>query len=187
MQLQKLSVEDRSFLIQLNEIDKEFGNHIPWFNKIKGLKYLTDATELKPQILETLQLDPSVQVDPYILTADTKWKEYVWSVLSFSSSPECFLDPNNEIIRQQLDREKYIYLSCLQIRDVFRTWRVGVELLSKALHQIFQTIPKVQCVVADERLLSYYKYFGGEIVNEMFNKDDLYIMICDQKKFVKRH
>ncbi len=187
MQLQKLSVEDRSFLIQMNEIEREFKNHIPWFNKIKDLKYFTDTDELKPKILETLQLDPSVQIDPYILTADTRWKEYVWSILNFSSSPECFLDPNNEIIRQQLDSEKYTYLSCLQIRDVFRTWRVGVELLSKTLHQIFQTIPKVQCVVADERLLSYYKYFGGEIVNEMVNKDHLYIMTCDQKDFIKRH
>ncbi|MEI8091573.1 MAG: hypothetical protein WCG98_05070 [bacterium] len=72
MQLQKLSVEDRSFLIQMNEIEREFKNHIPWFNKIKDLKYFTDTDELKPKILETLQLDPSVQIDPYILTADTR-------------------------------------------------------------------------------------------------------------------
>lgn len=187
MQLQKLSLEDRSFLIQINEMEKEFGNHIPWFNKIKNLKYLTEATELKPQILNTLQLDPSVQIDPYILTADTRWREYVWSVLSFSSSPERFQDPNNEIIRKQLDHEQYIYLSCLQIRDLFRSGRVGVDMLSKILHQIFKIVPKVQCVVTDQRLVSYYKYFGGEIVNEMLNQDNLHIMTCDQKNFTKRH
>lgn len=187
MQLQKLSVEDRSFLIQFNEIEKEFGNHIPWFNKIKDLKYLTNAHELKPQILQTLQLDSSVQIDPYILTADTKWKEYIWSILNFSSSPERFQDPNNELIRQQLESQKYAYLSCLQIRDVFRSGRAGVELLGKSLEQILKEFHKAWCVVEDPKLLDYYKYFGAEIVNEITNKDNLYLLVGDEKSFLKRY
>jgi hypothetical protein len=43
--------------------------------------------------------------------------------LNFSSSPERFIDSNNELIRQQLESEKYAYLSCLQIRDVFTSGR----------------------------------------------------------------
>jgi hypothetical protein len=67
MQLQKLAVEDRSFLIQLNEIENEFGNHIPWFNQIKHLKYITNGSQLKPEILETLSLNPTTEITPYIL------------------------------------------------------------------------------------------------------------------------
>jgi predicted GNAT family N-acyltransferase len=107
--------------------------------------------------------------------------------LNFSSSPERFVDQNNELIRQQLESEKYAYLSCLQIRDAFRSDRAGVELLSKSLEWILKEFHKVRCVVEDPKLLSYYKYFGAEIVNEVLNKDKLYILIWDEKSFAKRH
>lgn len=187
MQLQKLAVEDRSFLIQLNEIEKEFGNHIPWFNKIKGLKYLTDATELKPQILETLQLDSSVQIDPYILTADTRWKEYVWSILNFSSSPERFLDNTNETIRKQLEDNSYAYITCLQIRDGFRQNRLWTELISRSLEQILKRFEKFWWVVEYSKLLPYYERFGLQVINNYENEDNLWLIVGDIDSFVKRH
>lgn len=186
MQLQKLSVEDRSFLIQFNEIEKEFGNHIPWFNKIRNLKYLTEATQLKPQILEALQLDPSVQIDPYILTADTRWKEYVWSILNFSSSPEHFIDNNNETIRKQLENEKYAYITCLQIREIFRSERKWRELLSKAMDEIVKKFSQVRWVVSDPKLLPYYTRLGMNIVNNFPNEDWLYLITADEKLLSQR-
>jgi hypothetical protein len=54
MRLNKLELEDRSFLIQFDEMNKEFGDHIPWFNKIKNLKYITDVDEFRLQIVQTL-------------------------------------------------------------------------------------------------------------------------------------
>jgi hypothetical protein len=54
MKLNKLELEDRSFLIQFDEMTKEFGDHIPWLNKIKDKKYITNVDQFKPQILEAL-------------------------------------------------------------------------------------------------------------------------------------
>jgi len=187
MKLNKLELESRPFLIQFDEISKEFGNHIPWFNKIKKLKYITDVKEFKLAILQTLWLDLATKINPYILTTGTKGQEYVWSVLNFSSSPERFVDPNNELIRQQLESEKYAYLSCLQIRDIFKTDKPWMELLSKSLHEILKEFHRVRCVVQDPKLLSYYTYFGAELVNNTRNKDWLYIMSWDEKSFTKRH
>jgi hypothetical protein len=143
---------------------------------------------LKPEILETLSLNPTTEITPYILVDwSTKRQEYIWSILNFSSSPERFKDPNNERIRNQLESEKYAYLTCLQIRDVFRSGRVWVELLWKSLEQIFKKFSRVRCVVEDPRLLPYYKYFGAEIVNEALNTDGLYLLVWDEKSFMKRY
>jgi len=74
MQLNKLELEDRSFLIQLDEIFKEFWGHIPWLDKIKNLKYFTDAEVFSSQLLENLWLEPNAKINPYILTTIRMWK-----------------------------------------------------------------------------------------------------------------
>ena len=187
MQLNKLELEDRSFLIQLDEIFKEFWGHIPWLDKIKNLKYFTDAEVFSSQLLENLWLEPNAKINPYILTTGMKWQEYVWSLLNFSSSPERFIDPNNELIRQQLECEKYAYITCLQIRDVFRNERYWTEILSKSIEEILKQFHKFRWVVSDQKLLHYYSRFGLDIANDMPNKDWLYIITSDEKKFIKRH
>lgn len=187
MKLNKLELEDRSFLIQLDEIFKEFWDHIPWLNKIKDVKYFTDANVFSSQLLENLSLDPNVEINPYILTTDMRWKEFVWSILNFSSSPEHFIDPSNEVIREQLEYEKYAYITCLQIRDVFRNHRNWTELMSKSIEQIIKKFDKFRWVVSNPKLLDYYKRFGFNVVNNGVNLDWLYIITSDEKTFKKRH
>lgn len=187
MKLNKLELEDRSFLIQFDEIFKEFWGHIPWLDKIKNVKYLTNTDVFSSQLLENLWLNSNVEINPYILTNDAKWKEYVWSILNFSSSPECFVDKNNEVIRQQLEHEKYAYITCLQIRDIFRYSKYWTELMSKSLEEIVKKFDKFRWVVSNPNLLEYYKGFGLEIVNNMPNKDSLYLVSCDGKTFIKKH
>lgn len=187
MKLNKLELEDRSFLIQLDEIFKEFWGHIPRLDKIKDVKYLTDVDVFSSQLLENLCLDPSVHINPYILTTDTRWKEFVWSILNFSSSPERFIDPNNEVIREQLEYEKYAYITCLQIRDVFRNHGNWTELMSKSIEQIIKKFDKFRWVVSNPKLLDYYRRFGLEIVNTSQNQDWLYLVTSDEKTFKKRH
>jgi hypothetical protein len=187
MKLNKLALEDRSFLIQFDEIFKEFWGHIPWLDKIKDVKYLTDTDVFSSQLLENLWLNPDVEINPYILTNDVKWKEYIWSILNFSTSPEHFVDPNNEVIRQQLEHEKYAYITCLQIRDVFRNERYWTEIISKSVEQMLKQFHKFRWVVSDPKLLPYYGRFGFEVVNDMPNKDWLYIITSDEKLFIKRH
>jgi hypothetical protein len=46
---------------------------------------------------------------------------------------------------------------------------------------------RVRCVVSDPKLISYYTYFGAKIVNDMPNKDWLYIMTWDEKSFDRRY
>lgn len=187
MKLNKLALEDRSFLIQFDEIFKEFWWHIPWLDKIKDVKYITDVSIFSSQLLENLWLTPDTEINPYILTNDAKWKEYIWSILNFSTSPEQFLDPNNETIRQQLEHQKYAYITCLQIRNVFRNERHWTEIISKTIEQIIKKYDKFRWVVSNPRLLEYYKRFGLDVINEPSNKDWLYLISWDTKKFIKRH
>jgi len=187
MKLNKLELEYRSFLIQLDEIFKEFWWHIPRLDKIKDVKYITDTEFFSAQLLENLWLDPKVEINPYILTTDTRGKEFVWSILNFSSSPERFIDSDNELIRQQLESEKYAYITCLQIRDVFRNSRCWIELISNSLEQIIKKFDRFWWVVSDPKLLNYYSRFGLDVVNSSKNKDWLYLISWDSKTFIKRH
>jgi hypothetical protein len=108
--------------------------------------------------------------------------------LHFSDySPERFKDKNNEAIRQQLEREKVSYLTCLQIGNVFRGSVSGVMELSKLAEEILKEFHNYRCVVSNEKLIRHYQYFGGEIINNIDNEDHLTIMTFDEKSFIKRH
>lgn len=187
MKLTNPDLKDRSFLIQFQDIISEFWNDIPRLKEIKNLKYVTDVETFKKAIFNQLGLENTEKITPYILTTDDENKEYMWGLLSFSKSPEKFIDQNNEIIKQQLEREKYNFITCLQIRDVFRPSNYGMELLSKSTEKILKEFHSIRWVVSKPELLTYYKYLGGKIINDSENKDGLFIVACDEKSFKKRH
>lgn len=188
MKLKEPQLEDRSFLIQFHDILGEFWHEIPWLQKIENLKYVTNADVFRQELIQGLWLDSSVKINSYILTTDDQREEYLWWLLHFSVSPEVFKDKNNETIRKQLEcTDTYSYVTCLQIRDVFRTGRYGVELFSKWMDNILREFPKIWWVISQEKLIPYYRYFGGKIVNTMQNKDWLAFITFDEKSFIKRH
>ena len=187
MKLKTSAIENREFLIQFNDILGEFWREIPRLKKISHTRYITNIEALKQEMFQSLKLDSSAKITPYMLTTDDKNEEYIWGLLHFSNSPEKFKDKNNEVIKQQLAYENYSYLTCLQIRDVFRGGSSGIRSFSKLMEEILKKFPKIRCVVPNERLITYYKYFGGEIINNMDNEDNLALIIGDEKSFIKRH
>ncbi|MCF7834487.1 hypothetical protein K9M48_00330 [Candidatus Gracilibacteria bacterium] len=186
MKLLEPNIEDRTFLIQFGDIVSEFGQEIPRLKKIENLKYFTDANVFKSELFNTLGIDHQETISPYILTKDDRGKEYIGGLLSFSQSPEMFTDPNNELVRQELESAKYAYITCLQIRDVLRGGNYGIELLSKAFEKILDRFEKVWGVVSKQELLSYYAYFGAKIENQIDNNDNLFLITMDRQGFKKR-
>jgi hypothetical protein len=187
MKLKNPDLKERTFLIQFQDIISEFWNEIPRLKEIKDLKYVTDTEVFKNELFNQLWLEKTERINSYILTTDDKREEYIWGLLSFSKSPEKFTDLNNEIIKQQLEREKYSYITCLQIRDVLRWPNYWAELFSKSVSEILKEFHKFRWVVSKEKLLPYYKYFWFEPINTINNEDGLFILTCDEKSFKKRH
>ena len=187
MGLKSLDLKDRSFLIQFGDIVSEFGHEIPRLKKIINLKYVTDKNVFEKEIFNLLGLESTEKIKPYILTTDDKREEYIWWILYFSKSPEKFEDPNNELIRKQLESEKYAYITCLQIRDNLRQNNYGTQILSKSGKDILEEFHNVRWVFSKQQLIQYYKYFGMEIVNNAQNKDGLFIWTFNEKTFRKRY
>lgn len=186
MKLLQPNIEDRTFLIQFWDIISEFWKEIPRLKKIENLKYFTDANIFKRELFNLLWIDHQATISPYILTRDDRWQEYIWWLLSFSQSPEKFLDPNNEDIRVQLEQAKYEYITCLQIRDVLRWTNYWRELLSKAFEKILDRFEKVWWVVSKEELLWYYSYFWAKVENQIKNDDNLFLITIWKEWFKRR-
>jgi len=187
MKLSNPDLKDRSFLIQFQDIISEFWNEIPRLKEIKNLKYTTNTEVFQKEIFNQLGLENTEKIKSYILTTNDRKEEYIWGLLSFSKSPEKFTDLNNETIKQQLESEKYSYITCLQIREILRWTNYWVELFSKSVNEILKEFHKFRWVVSKEKLLPYYKYFWFEPINTMKNEDGLFILTCDEKSFKKRH
>jgi hypothetical protein len=77
MNLLNPDIQDRSFLIQFQDIISEFGEEIPRLKKIKDLKYTTDTEIFQEEMLDLLGLEHTEKIMPYILTTDDKRKEYI--------------------------------------------------------------------------------------------------------------
>ena len=77
MVLKSLDVKDRDFLIQFGDIVSEFGNEIPRLKKIANLKYITNTAIFEKKIFNTLGLNSSEIIKPYMITTDDKKAEYI--------------------------------------------------------------------------------------------------------------
>lgn len=186
MRLQPSTLTSRNFLIQLSEIEKEFGQEIPWFKGLHDLRYITNKNVFAEKVKELTGSAERDTIKPYLLVTNGKEREYIGGVLHFSQSPEKFLDSNNQVIQNQLESSGHSYVTCLQLREVFRNKLYGTELTSKALSTILQSYPRVWAVVSHPELLHWYQYFGAEIQNTIENEDRLVIITFDQSTFRKR-
>lgn len=188
MRLQQNSLESRTFVLQCNQVLHTFGKYdIPWLRNLSELMYITNPKEFETKLLQAMGSSNLQTITPYTLVTNTKERKYVGGMWRFGTSPEIFESNDLETIRKQLEEEKYAYMSCLHVRDMFRGKMYGTELFSKALQKIMEMYPKAWGVVSEPELLHWYEYFGGKVQNCMNgNEDKLAIVTFDERTIRRR-
>ena len=176
MQLISRSLRGRTFLIQFIEIMREFGAEIPWLEPLQNVAYATNAVYVRDRLLRAFGCQDSSEVTPYQFVTSDESREYVGGIVHFAQTPEVFVDRENQGIAEHLAHEDFHYISCLQVRGVWRGQGQGSELMRRALAAILRTHPRVWGVASSFQLLPWYASFGGRIWSPRHNADNLWIV-----------
>ncbi len=164
---------DRTFLLQMFAILREFGQEIPWLSSCEDAIWYTQQEAFRDRILWGLGMG-SEQIHP--LTLLDKDHQYLGGILHFTNSPERFRDPKSVATQRRLENQGYSYLTCLQIRDRFQGRGLGRNLMLQTLSTIHQLHPKVWAVVSHNELVQWYISLGFTIEQTPDTKDGLWVI-----------
>lgn len=188
MRLQQNSIRERTFVLQCNQVVQAFGKYnIPWLKDLSELMYITNPKEFEIFFKESMGIEAYDHIIPYTLVSSNSERRYIGGMWHFTKSPEVFESEELENIRKDIEAEKYAYMTCLHVRDMFRGKLYGTELFSKALQTVLKDYPKAWGVVSESELLHWYEYFGGVVQNCISgNSDKLAIVTFDQDTVRRR-
>jgi len=178
MNIVSVDLSDRSFLIQFWEIVQEFGEEIPWLEKISTARYVAGADRFRDRILQGLRLPDESMIEP--LQIMSSGAEYLGGILRFSESPENFTDPFNRSIHHNLSEQGLPFLSCLQIRKDQRDHRYGPTLLNWIVEDTLSKHGNFWAVTSEMRLIHWYESSGATIMSPLVNEDDLWILVWER-------
>lgn len=177
MQLVMCDLRDRSFLLQLFTIMHEFGDVIPWLDPLRHIQYWTNAERFRDELLLRLGCADEGEIVPYQLHAGSDGNDYMGGILHFPVAPERFKDLHNCAIHARLRFEHTSFISCLQVRDMYRGDGHGARIMREALDAILaEHGGRVWGVVSDPRLVRWYEALGGRVLSPAENKDGLWIV-----------
>jgi GNAT superfamily N-acetyltransferase len=179
MQLVQSSLRSRSFLIQFYAILDQFGREIPWLTPLQSLSYTTNTTYFRDQLLRKLACEEEAVI-PYQFVTTGESREFAGGVLHFPRSPERLKDKRHREIMERLAFENYHYVSCFQVRDVFRGQGTGTNLASRAISAILATHPKIWGVVSKPHLVSWYQRLGATVLSPQDNTDKLWVVAWEK-------
>jgi GNAT superfamily N-acetyltransferase len=175
MRLVERSIRSRAFLLQYLQIMEEFGEEIPWLQPLKPISFSTNPNYFRDQFLRRLGCEEE-EIVPYQLVMSDVPREFVGGILYFPRSPEGFKDRNNQEILERIDSEGYRFISCLQVRDVFRGQGYGATIMQRALGAILEEHKKIWGVVSNPSLLPWYASMGAKVLSPAENKDELWVV-----------
>ncbi|MDO8183778.1 MAG: hypothetical protein Q7T49_02230 [bacterium] len=175
MQLIARSLTSRSFLIQFSEVMQEFGREIPWLEDLQTIRFWTNTAKFRSQLLKTCRCEDG-EITPYQFIIPGEAREYAGGVIHFSRSPENFRDRANQGILERFEAEDYHFISCLQVRDVFRGQNYGRRMMARALKTVGTKYPNLWGVVSDHKLIQWYQQLGAKLISPLDNQDRLWIV-----------
>jgi len=178
MLLVKQEVGGRAFLLQFQEIMREFGSVIPWLREAHALHFATNGRYFKEQLHERIGC-PQGTIVPYQLVSPDRSRDFVGSILHFSSTPENFQDPACEKLRHELVSRGAAYITCLQVREVKRGSGHGKEIIIRCIGRILREWPVVWAVCEPE-LAIWYASLGATILSRGDNADHLAVISWEQ-------
>ncbi len=180
MHLVTRRLQGRSFLIQFTQIIHEFGHEIPWLEPLRALPFSTNTAYFRDKFLKGLGCREAEDITAFQFVSSDRSHEYAGGVLLFTHSPEEFKDKNNQAILEQLNYDHYRYITCLQVRDVWRGKGHASELMRRVMKTILQANEKVWGVVSNPALLPWYLSHGAVMHSPLCNDDNLWIISWKQ-------
>lgn len=178
MRLITRSLSGRAFLLQFLEIMAEFGGEIPWLEPLQPIRFSTNGTWFRDQLLRALRQEEERIVPLQFVTSDRPG-DFVGGMLHFPVSPEQFRDRENREIQERLTHQGASFISCLQVRDVCRGQGHGRDLLERSLQVLLRSHGRVWGVVSKPSLVTWYASFGFRLCSPRENEDKLWILTLD--------
>jgi GNAT superfamily N-acetyltransferase len=160
------------------EVMGEFGYEIPWLEPLRSIVYSTNSAYFRDRLLQALSIDEE-EIVPLQFVTSEKSREYVGGVIHFLHSPENFKDRRNREIEERFAAENYHFMSCLQVREIWRNQGHGREIIKRALRAVLLDYQKIWGVVSDPRLIPWYSALGGKLRSPLENKDGLWLISWD--------
>ena len=175
MQLRCPDPDSREFLIQFEQIMREFGGVIPWLDDLDDLRYATNRVWFTGELSRRLG-QRNGSVIPHQFVEENEAETYIGGFLLFGQSPENLRDRRNGKIAERLALEGARFISCLQVREPKRGIGVGKKMMARAIDVIREKSGGVWGVVSNPDLVSWYEALGGTILSPRNNDDNLWII-----------